>query len=59
MKANELEQVLNNLQNECNKLYEEYGATPNIITLQVAVNRLRHEHDLCDKSEWINEKFVQ
>ena len=59
MEANELEQVLNNLQTECNKLYNEYGATDNIISLQVAINSLRHEHDLCDKSECVHEEFVQ
>ncbi len=55
----ELETILTNLQTEANNLYAEYGATPNIITLQVAINRLRHEFDLCDESECIYEEFVQ
>lgn len=57
MEANELKSILTNLQTECDRLYEEYGATANIICLQVAVNRLRH--DLCDKSECVYEEFVQ
>ena len=59
MNNNELKQCLNNLQDEANKLYGEYGATPNVICLQVAINRLRHEFDLCDESECVNEEFVQ
>ena len=59
MGANELETILNNLQTECNKLYDEYGATDNIISLQVAINSLRHEHNLCDKTECTYEEFVQ
>ena len=55
----DLKQCLNNLQTEANTLYGEYGATPNIICLQVAINRLRHEYDLCDESECIYEEFVQ
>ena len=55
----DLKQTLDNLQSEANNLYEEYGATPNIITLQLAINRLRHEFDLCDESECIYEEFVQ
>ena len=59
MGENELEQVLDNLQTECNKLYTNYGATDNIIQLQVAINSLRHEYDLCDKTECTYEEFVQ
>ena len=59
MEANELETTLDNLQTECNKLYTSYGATDNIISLQVAINSLRHEHNLCDKTECTYEEFVQ
>ena len=55
----DLKQTLDNLQSEANNLYSEYGATPNVIALQLAINRLRHEYDLCDKSECIYEEFVQ
>lgn len=59
MNENELKTKLDNLQKECNDLYDEYGATPNIISLQLAINRLRHQYDLCDESERIYENFVQ
>ena len=59
MEANELETTLDNLQTECNKLYTSYGATDNIISLQVAINSLRHEYDLCDKAECTYEEYVQ
>ena len=59
MNENELKTKLDNLQKECNDLYDEFGATPNIITLQLAINRLRHQYDLCDESECIYENFVQ
>lgn len=54
-----LKSILNTLQGECDKLYTTYGATENIISLQVAINGLRHEHDLCDHSECIYEEYVQ
>ena len=59
MNEKELKTKLDNLQKECNDLYDEFGATPNIITLQLAINRLRHQYDLCDESECIYENFVQ
>lgn len=59
MEINEVKESLDNVQGECNKLYAEYGATDNIITLQVAINRLRHEFDICDESECVYEEFVQ
>lgn len=59
MDNGDLKQCLNNLQSEANKLYIEYGVTDNIISLQVAINRLRHEFDLCDETECVNGEFVQ
>lgn len=57
----DLKQTLNNLQNECNVLYEEYGATDNIIQLQVAINSLRNEYNIPDETEMTesNPGFVQ
>lgn len=54
-----LKNILANLQSECDKLYATYGATNNIISLQVAINSLRHEYDLCDKAECLYEDYVQ
>lgn len=55
----ELKKVLDNLQKEANELYDEYGATTNIIQLQVAINSLRNEYDITDETETIYETFVQ
>ena len=57
----ELKQILNTLQEECDKLYNEYGDTDNIIKLQVAINSLRNEYDITDQKELTkdNKGFVQ
>ena len=36
----ELKETLSNLQKECDVLYKEYGATDEVIQLQVAINTL-------------------
>lgn len=56
-----LEKVLDNLQENCNQLYEEYGASDDVIRLQVAINGLRHSFDISDKTKLTksNEGFVQ
>ena len=56
-----LDNILDNLQKECNKLYEEYGASDDVIQLQVAINNLRNTFDIPDKSQMTvsNEGFVQ
>lgn len=57
----DLKKTLNDLQNNCNALYEKYGATENVIQLQVAINSLRNEFDIPDETEMTdsNEGFVQ
>lgn len=55
----DLKKCLDNLQKECNCLYEEFGATPNVIGLQLSINRLRNEFDCVDESELLYEDFVQ
>ena len=56
-----LDNILNNLQNECNKLYNEYGASDDVIQLQVAINNLRNTFDIPDETKMTtsNEGFVQ
>ena len=56
-----LDNILDNLQKECNKLYEEYGASDDVIQLQVAINNLRKTFDIPDESQMTvsNEGFVQ
>ena len=53
------QKILDNLQENCNQLYDEYGATDNVISLQVAINQLRNEHDIHDENECVNNEFVQ
>lgn len=57
----ELKESLNNLQNECNKLYEEYGASDEVIQLQVAINTLRTHFNIPDETQLTksNPGFVQ
>ena len=56
-----LDNILDKLQKECNKLYEEYGASDDVIQLQVAINNLRNTFDIPDESQMTvsNEGFVQ
>lgn len=56
-----LDNILDNLQKECDKLYEEYGASDDVIQLQVAINNLRNTFDIPDESQMTvsNEGFVQ
>ncbi len=56
-----LKKILNNLQKQCNILYEEYGASDDIIQLQVAINNLRNKHDIPDETKITksNKGFVQ
>lgn len=57
----DLEKVLDNLQENCNQLYEEYGASDDVIQLQVAINSLRNSFDISDKTKLTesNQGFVQ
>lgn len=56
-----LNQILDNLQNNCNELYNEYGASDDVIQLQVAINNLRNTFDIPDETKMTisNEGFVQ
>ena len=57
----DLEKVLDNLQENCNQLYMEYGASDDVIQLQVAINSLRNSFDISDKTKLTesNQGFVQ
>lgn len=54
-----LKETLNNLQQECNKLYEEYGLIEEVMDLQLVINSLRNKFDLVDSQEIVCGKFVQ
>ena len=47
------------LQEICNELYEEQGLADEILELQVVINKLRHKHDISDKSNRLYETYVQ
>lgn len=54
-----LKETLDNLQQECNKLYEEYGLIEEVMDLQLVINSLRNKFDLVDSQEIVCGKFVQ
>ena len=54
-----LKETLDNLQQECNKLYEEYGLIDEVMDLQLVINSLRNKFNLVDESEKVYDEFVQ
>lgn len=54
-----LKETLDNLQQECNKLYEKYGLIDEVMDLQLVINSLRNKFDLVDESEQVYDEFVQ
>lgn len=54
-----LKETLDNLQQECNKLYEEYGLINEVMDLQLVINSLRNKFDLVDESKQVYDEFVQ
>ena len=50
---------LNELQDQCNKLYAEQGLSDEVLDLQIRINKLRFENDIVDESEKVYEDFVQ
>lgn len=61
MKEQELEQCFNILQEQNNKLYENFGATDEVMDLQIAINKLRNKYNIADKTQITesNPGFVQ
>lgn len=57
----DIKKTLNDLQNISNQLYKEYGASEEVINLQIAINGLRNFHDIPDDTQMTksNEGFVQ
>lgn len=55
----DLKETLDNLQQECSKLYEEYGLIDEVMDLQLVINSLRNKFDLVDESEQVYDEFVQ
>lgn len=59
MNSEQLGRILKRLQDECNTLYANYGASEEVINLQVAINGVRAKYDVTDDSELVYDKFVQ
>ena len=61
MDTQKLEECLDILQEQNNKLFEELGATYEIIDLQIAINQLRNKYNISDKTKITesNPGFVQ
>ena len=47
------------LQEICTDLHDKHGLTDEVLSLQVAINKLRHKHDLSDNTNRIHENYVQ
>lgn len=54
-----MQDKINQLQEICNELHEEFGLTDEVLSLQVAINKLRHKHDVSDTSNQLHENYVQ
>lgn len=61
MNDDELKECFKMLQEQNNKLYESFGATDEIIDLQIAINKLRNKYNITDETKETdsNPGFVQ
>lgn len=46
-------------QKEVDELYNEQGVSDEVLEKQIAINKLRHAHDIVDESEKIYKDYVQ
>ena len=54
-----MEEHLSKKQKEVDELYKKEGLTDEVLDKQIAINKLRHAHDITDESELVYENFVQ
>lgn len=54
-----MEEHLKKKQKEVDKLYDEHGLTDEVLDKQIAINKLRHAHDITDKEKVIHKTYVQ
>ena len=59
MEDREIRNLITNLQGICEKLFEKYGSTDEVLELQTLINQLRHKHDIPDASKKLYEDYVQ
>ena len=58
-KVKMMEEHLAKKQKEVDELYEKHGLTDEVLDKQIAINKLRHAHDISDESEKLHEDYVQ
>ena len=51
--------VVDKIQKELDKKYEEEGLTPEILELQIRLNKIRHISDISDETKQTHEGYVQ
>lgn len=54
-----MEEKLRKKQDEVDKLYEKEGLTDEVLDKQIEINKLRHKHNISDKSNRVYDDFVQ
>lgn len=54
-----MEEKLAKMQKEVDKLYDENGLTDEVLDKQIEINKLRHKHDISDKTNRVNGSYVQ
>lgn len=61
METKKIEECLKILQEQNNQLFEDLGATEEIIDLQIAINKIKNKYNISDKSKSTesNPGFVQ
>ena len=50
---------IKNLQRYVDEQYEKHGLTDEVLEKQIEANRLRHKHNISDKSNRLHEEYVQ
>ena len=54
-----MEEHLKRKQKELNELFEKDGLTDEVLDQQIAINKLRHAHNIPDETETVHEDYVQ
>ena len=50
---------IENMQKIAEDLYNENGLTDEVLDLQLEINKLRHKHNISDKTNQLHKEFVQ
>lgn len=54
-----MEKHLAKKQKEVDELFKKEGLTDEVLDKQIAINKLRHAHNIPDETETIHENYVQ